>query len=160
MKTDSNTPWPSPFVDLPFDPWPAVLPRTGADLMLPFALGISDDLMLRLPEERWPALRRSLKHHCGARPYLLALAGDGAWRHDVDGNRVMAVSDIDRLGAAIRLLEIAIRKGAVNVETQAASLVEQAKTVLARKAAGVKAPADPTERVGQSGRPTLSLKQA
>ena len=39
---------PSPFADLPFDSWPAVLPKTSEDPVLPLAIGIADDLMLRL----------------------------------------------------------------------------------------------------------------
>jgi hypothetical protein len=160
MVEENRSLRPSPFADLPFDPWPAVLPRTSADPMLPFAIGLADDLILRLPEERWPIFTRRLNHHCGSRPYLTALARDDAWRHDVDGNPVMAVSDVDRLAAAIRLFEIAIRKGSANVEAQAQPLVERAKTVMAREAASGETPVAPTGRVGQGGRPILSLKQA
>jgi hypothetical protein len=159
MAEENRSLRPSPFADLPFDPWPAVLPRTSADPMLPFAIGLADDLLLRLPEERWPIFKRRLNHHCGSRPYLTTLANDDARRHDVDGNPVMAVSDLDRLTAAIRLLEIAVRKGSANVEAQAPPLIEQAKAVM-RAIASVKAPAESTGRVGQGGRPILSLKQA
>jgi hypothetical protein len=38
---------PSPFADLPFDSRPAV-PKTSEDPVLPLAIGIADDLMLRL----------------------------------------------------------------------------------------------------------------
>jgi sRNA-binding protein len=155
MKTDLSAPWASPFIDLPFDPWPAVLPRTSADPVAPFAIGLADDLLLRLPEERWPTLRHRLKWYCSSRLYLTALAGDAGWRHDVDGNRVAPVGDVDRLAAAIRLLEITIRKGSANVKAEAAPLVEQAKMVV-RERANAKAPAG---RVDQGGRPILSRKQ-
>ena len=81
-------------------------------------------------------------------PHLVSLAADGAWRHDVEKNAVMAESDVDRLAAAIRLLEITIRKESA------------AKEVMARKAAAAKAPPEPIARVGHGGRPILSLKQA
>jgi hypothetical protein len=76
-------------------------------------------------------------------------AAVAAWRRcDVDGNPTIAVSDVDRLAAAIRLLEITIRKESA------------AKEVMARKAAAAKAPPEPIARVGHGGRPILSLKQA
>jgi hypothetical protein len=83
---------------------------------------------------------------------------DGAQRCDVNGDPVMPVSSIDKLAAAIRLLELSIRKGPARVAAEAQPLVDQAKEVLARQAVAMKAPSEPIERVGQGGRPILSLK--
>jgi sRNA-binding protein len=101
--------WPSAFAGLPFDPWPALLPRTTQDAVMPFAIGVYEDLALRLPEEHWPALQEALGRHCRSRRYLEALATDGTQRHDTDGKPLGLVSDIDRLNASTQLLAIAIR---------------------------------------------------
>jgi sRNA-binding protein len=152
ISAKPNAPRLSPFSGLPFDPWPAVLPRTHDDPILPFAIGIVDDLLLRLPEPHWPAAREALRKHCGSRPYLQALASEGAWRCDVDGNPIAQVSDIGRLVAAIKLLELAIRKTGAHVKAEAAPLVAQAK-IYARVSAKA-----PTESPGP--RPSISLKRA
>jgi hypothetical protein len=60
------------------------------------------------------------------------------------------VSEADKLFAAIRLLEIAIRKGSVDAKVQASRLVERAKEHASMEPA--------TAPDSQRGRPTLSIK--
>ena len=118
--------WPSAFANLPFDPWPAMLPRTTQDPVLPFAIGIYEDLALQLPEEHWPQLQEALGRHCRSRRYLEALATDGTQRHDIDGKPAGLVSDTDRLNASTQLLAIAIRMASTKPnETPAAPAVSK-----------------------------------
>jgi sRNA-binding protein len=134
----TSTPKPSPFAVLPFSsPWPAVLPKTSDDPIMPLMLGIADDLLLRLDETHWRAAREALRKHCGSRPYLRALASEGAWRHDVDANPVAPVTDVQQLVAAVKLLEITIRKAPAPLRAEAAPLVAQAKAMCVRPATPV-----------------------
>ena len=143
---------PSPFAALPFDPWPAALPRMDDDPALPLVIGAGDDLALRLPEEHWAALRKALSWYCSRRAYLLALACEDAMRFDIDGRAIEPVDEIARLVAAVRLLERALRNAAQKPKAQAAPLVERAKALTPRL--------PPRAAPPRGRRPIITLKRA
>jgi sRNA-binding protein len=142
--SDANKPernkrsWPSVFAGLPFEgPWPAVLPQNSLDPVLPLAIGLGDDLMLMLPEEHWPALRKALRVHCQSRRYLQEIACDGSMRHGIDGRPVSPVSGNDRLVAAAQLLAMAIRMTTAETRTRATPIADKLIATAPVRARGV-----------------------
>jgi sRNA-binding protein len=93
------------FNDLPWSKWPEVLPRTPDDEALPLKVGIYDDLVALLPEDSdtRKAFRRAMGKYARSFRYLDAVASDSAMRHDIDGNPVGPVSELDRHSASLEL---------------------------------------------------------
>ena len=113
------------FNDLPWSKWPEVLPRTPDDEALPLKVGIYDDLVALLPENSdiRKAFRRAMGKYARSFRYLDAVASDSAMllrdnqnpmcgvsdcratamRHDIDGNTVGPVSELDRHSASLEL---------------------------------------------------------
>jgi sRNA-binding protein len=93
------------FNDLPWSKWPEVLPRTPDDEALPLKVGIYDDLVDLLPDD-WDtrkAFRRAMGKYARSFRYLDAVASDSAMRHDINGNPVGPVSELDRHSASLEL---------------------------------------------------------
>jgi len=93
------------FNDLPWSRWPEVLPRTPDDEALPLKVGIYDDLVALLPADNdtRKAFRRAMGKYARSFRYLDAVASDCAMRHDIDGNPVGPVSELDRHSASLEL---------------------------------------------------------
>src|SRR5215217_7038593 len=93
------------FNDLPWSKWPEVLPRTPDDEALPLKVGIYDDLVALLPadSDTRKAFRRAMGKYARSFRYLDAVASDSAMRHDIDGNPVGPVSELDRHSASLEL---------------------------------------------------------
>ncbi len=93
------------FNDLPWLKWPEVLPRTPDDEALPLKVGIYDDLVALLPEDSdtRKAFRRAMGKYARSFRYLDAVASDNAMRHDIGGNPVWPVSELDRHSASLEL---------------------------------------------------------
>jgi sRNA-binding protein len=92
------------FNDLPWSRWPDVLPRTPEDDVLPLKLGIGSELEELLPDnEARRAFRRAVFKYTRSFRYLDAVSADGASRHDIDGNPVALVSELDRHSASLEL---------------------------------------------------------
>jgi sRNA-binding protein len=90
----------SKFASLPFDPWPAVLPRThDRHLVLPLALGLHGQLQARLPAELHGELEQKLRKYCRSPWYQRAVADENSQRHDIDGRPVEPVSEAHRESA-------------------------------------------------------------
>jgi hypothetical protein len=133
-----------------------MLPKTNADLVVPFAIGIADDLMLRLPEERWPDLRCRLQRHCNSRPISSAsppTAPGGmtskktqSWRKATSTGSPPP-SDCSRSPSTI-----------LRAATSFAWLISGAASA-PPFADPLWSPSLTSGRVGQGGRPILSLKQ-
>jgi len=89
----------------------------------PLAIGVKQHLLelaksgtLGLSCEQ---LVKVMRLHCGSARYLKALANDGSYRHDLDGNPVEPVSDEHRRYACQQLLELAgKRKAPYNIASQ------------------------------------------
>jgi len=91
---------PSEFAALPFDPWPAVLPRARHPLLaLPLAIGLYTQLQARLPIEMHRKLSHRLRDYCHSLRYQHALAHADSQHHDIDGRPVEPVSEVHRKGA-------------------------------------------------------------
>ena len=97
------------------------------------------DQRARLDSARWPRRHRAIA-------LRVKRATANAMRFGLDGHSVAPVSEADKLVAAIRLLEAAIRKAPADLRVKTAPLLEKARTV-----------ANPT-RFARDGRPVLSLK--
>ncbi len=93
------------FNDLPWSKWPEVLPRTPDDEPLPLKVGIYDELVALLPDDSDTrrAFRRAMGKYARSFRYLDAVASDSAMRHDIDGNSVGPVSELDRHSASLEL---------------------------------------------------------
>jgi hypothetical protein len=79
----------------------AVLPQQPGDQVLPFKVGLGQDLLPLLREGVEPKrLTRALQAYVKSGGYLLASSKEGALRHDLDGNPVEEVSQDHRQGAA------------------------------------------------------------
>jgi ProP effector len=93
------------FNDLPWSRWPEVLPKTPDDEALPLKVGIYDDLVALLPDDSNTrrAFRRAMGKYARSFRYLDAVASDSAMRHDIDGNTVGPVSELDRHSASLEL---------------------------------------------------------
>jgi sRNA-binding protein len=93
------------FNELPWSNWPEVLPRTPDDEALPLKVGIYDELVALLPEDNdtRKAFRRAMGKYARSFRYLDAVASDSAMRHDIDGNSVGPVSELDRHSASLEL---------------------------------------------------------
>ncbi|MBL0407523.1 ProQ/FinO family protein [Microvirga aerilata] len=93
------------FNDLPWSRWPEVLPKTPDDEALPLKVGIYDDLVALLPDDSNTrrAFRRAMGKYARSFRYLDAVASDNAMRHDIDGNTVGPVSELDRHSASLEL---------------------------------------------------------
>jgi sRNA-binding protein len=91
--------------DLPWSRWPEVLPKTPDDEALPLKVGIYDDLVALLPDDSNTrrAFRRAMGKYARSFRYLDAVASDSAMRHDIDGNTVGPVSELDRHSASLEL---------------------------------------------------------
>ena len=78
----------------------AVLPVQLGDPILPFALGLWNDIRpLLKPEISVTALRKVMATYVHSRSYQIAIARAGSFRHDINGEPVESVSDADRLDA-------------------------------------------------------------
>lgn len=93
------------FTDLPWERWPAVLPRTYDDDVLPLRIGIGGELEALLPDD--PAVRKAFRRtiikYTRSVRYLEAVAAEGAIRYDIDCNPSGEVSELDRHSAALLL---------------------------------------------------------
>ena len=85
---------------------------------MPLAIGVRDALAALLVEHGLTAIeaeqltRRTLGRWTRTASYLQAVAADGAWRHDLEGNRVESVAKEHTLAAAMGLLTSALRDNA------------------------------------------------
>lgn len=93
------------FNDLPWSKWPEVLPRTPDDEALPLKVGIYDELVALLPDDSdtRKAFRRAMGKYARSFRYLDAVASDSAMRHNIDGNPVGPISELDRHSASLEL---------------------------------------------------------
>jgi len=85
-----------------------VLPTTSEHEVLPFAIGLFEELKaMRNAEVSVSALRRATSAYVHSRRYYLASARDGAMRHGLDGRPGEPVSDRDRAAAieSVRALD-------------------------------------------------------
>lgn len=83
-----------------------ILPSTSGDPILPFAIGLFDEIRLLLkPEVNVTALRRAVGAFVHSKRYYFASAQPDSMRHTIDGIAVEPVSDVDRLAARQRLTE-------------------------------------------------------
>jgi len=85
-----------------------VLPSHAEDEVLPFAIGLFEELkVIRKPEVSISSLRKATSAYVHSRRYYLASARAGAMRFDIDGTPVEPVSDADReaVRASIRSLD-------------------------------------------------------
>jgi hypothetical protein len=93
--------------------WPATLPTTSRASLdpRPVALGIGERVCALLPEAEHAAFHEAIRHYTRVRPYLLALAADGAMRWSDDGGRALEpVSEEHRASATAALLSRALRE--------------------------------------------------
>jgi sRNA-binding protein len=109
MSDFPNKPFPL-FNELPWSNWPEVLPRTPDDEALPLKVGIYDELVALLPEDNdtRKAFRRAMGKYARSFRYLDAVASDSAMRHDIDGNPIGPVSELDRHSASLELYRRAV----------------------------------------------------
>ncbi|MGF6178368.1 ProQ/FINO family protein [Ensifer sp. 4252] len=78
----------------------AILPAKVGDPIRPFALGLWNDIRpLLKPEISVTALRKAMATYVHSRSYQIAVARSGSLRHDINGQPVEPVSDVDRLDA-------------------------------------------------------------
>jgi sRNA-binding protein len=93
------------FNDLRWSKWPEVFPRTLNDEVLPLKVGIYDELVALLPgdSDTRQAFRRTRGKYARSFRYLAAVVNDSAMRHDIDGNSVGPVSELDRHSASLEL---------------------------------------------------------
>lgn len=78
----------------------SVLPNAEGDVVRPFKIGIGPEIKARLkPDTPGVQLNRVLHRYTRSAAYLLACAQSDALRHDIAGNPVEPVSDLDRLSA-------------------------------------------------------------
>ena len=93
--------------------WPATLPTTGKASLdpKPVALGIGERVCALLPAAEHAAFHEAIRHFTRVRPYLLALAADGAVRWSDDGETPLGpVSEEHRASATAALLSRALRE--------------------------------------------------
>ena len=122
----------------------------SGDPIVPFAIGIHNDLTLLLPQQHRPQLRRALRGHCSCPPYLRAVSTEGSTRHGLDGRPHEPVSAIDRLTAAIRLLDMRLGQIAPETRAKAEPLVDKARAVVGAMTLTTVAPETRPDAVGAS----------
>jgi sRNA-binding protein len=84
-----------------------ILPQKAGDPILPFALGIFQEIRpLLKPDEAVTKLRRATAIYVRLKRYYFASAQPDSMRHDLEGAPVGAVSEADRLEAQRRFLEM------------------------------------------------------
>jgi|APTNR8051073442_1049403.scaffolds.fasta_scaffold03721_4 sRNA-binding protein len=82
----------------------ATYPATfSPDAPPPLKIGIHVDLLARHPDLDPAILRQALKRHCERRAYQIALARDGAFRVDLDGQPAGEVLEDQRKFAKVKL---------------------------------------------------------
>lgn len=78
----------------------AVLPKVEGDLVLPFRVGVGADIeMLLRPDASPKDLRKALRRYAHSAGYLFASAQPDAYRHEINGEAVEPVSEVDRINA-------------------------------------------------------------
>jgi sRNA-binding protein len=84
-----------------------ILPRHEGDQVLPFALGLWDEICNRAkPETSRTALRKATSSYTHRKSYLYASAQPDAMRHDIEGSPVEPVSAEDRYRAQLAFLAL------------------------------------------------------
>ena len=87
--------------------WPAVFPRQLGDPVVPLAVDVENQLVRLLAFRDIDAImliKVTMRRYCRSSQYLAALARDGEFHHDLDGNPVEPVSPADK-SAALAALE-------------------------------------------------------
>ena len=86
--------------------WPPVLPNKVGDVIKPLKIGALHDLTAMVPsgdEVATDDVRRVLYRYRRSGKYTYAVAADDSIRHDLDGQPVEPVAEVDRRGARISL---------------------------------------------------------
>ncbi len=97
----------------------AILPAKVGDPVLPFALGLWNDIRpLLKPEISVSALRKAMATYVHSRSYQIAVARAGSSRHDINGEPVEPVSDADRLDALRKYEGFKARDGSSEPKSQ------------------------------------------
>ena len=124
-----------------------------ADAPLPLKVGVHHDILTRHPELDPAILKRALKRHCHRRKYQIALAKEGAYRVDLDGNLTDEVKPSERTFAQAKLR--ARNKPKVTKPSKAEPVPAQA----APPPTPAPTPPAPTPPLVPPGRPILRLKK-
>ncbi|WP_105385204.1 ProQ/FINO family protein [Neorhizobium alkalisoli] len=85
----------------------AIFPKKAGDPILPFSIGLFEDLKSRLkPGVGTTALRRAVAVYVHSKRYYFASAQPDAMRHNIDGEVVEPVSAADRILAQERFMTL------------------------------------------------------
>lgn len=78
----------------------SVLPKVEGDLVLPFRVGIGAEIeKLLRPTASAKELRKALRRYAYSAAYLYASAQPDACRHEINGEPIEPVSELDRVNA-------------------------------------------------------------
>lgn len=105
----------------------AILPAKIGDPVLPFALGLWNDIRPLLKSDvSVSALRKAMATYVHSRSYQIAVARAGSSRHDINGEMVEPVSDADRMDAVRKYEGFQARDG--SSKPKSASPAQPTKT--------------------------------
>ncbi|MFP3543727.1 ProQ/FINO family protein [Rhizobium sp. SIMBA_035] len=99
-----------------------ILPENPGDPILPFAVGLFNEIKALLkPEHGVSSLRRATAFHIFSKRYYFASAQPDSMRHDIDGRPVEPLSAADRLAAQKSFLDVKRQLMRTSIERQQAN---------------------------------------
>jgi sRNA-binding protein len=105
----------------------AILPNKEGDAVRPFAIGLFEEIRLLLKPEIAPTrLRRAIAAYIHTSRYYFASAQPDAFRHDIDGEPVEAISDADRMTAQRRFTALKKMNSKAGAQIASAPVAEPA----------------------------------